>query len=247
MLVKNIEYNDCGVRSVAALGDYSYQDVLYLYSYYGRKPLGSVKDNMIHAVLIELGYITKKHEDCKNLTVNRFFKEKCDKNRRYLITSRNHVFAVVNGDIVDDFVEKNSRKKIEDVFEVIYLGGVPPIDEKVKEGEEKYLKKYLNRIKYKCKRYYNVTINDFNVHKEDDYYVLYGQVDNFIIKGKHFKSKIDAYIFFYYAIPMKSPIKKQFDDIEDGECIIYDTDKFVCYLEKDTKNCYNYITYGYSR
>ena len=121
------ETNDCGVKAVALATGVHYGTVWELFSKHGRKNSKGVCNNMMRAVVKELGfsinYLVHQYwcdDDYRfKRSTDRFGKtpksiRNLDPSRKYLIHVYRHVLAYVNGSVED--WTKNRRHIIKEIW-----------------------------------------------------------------------------------------------------------------------------------
>jgi hypothetical protein len=98
--VANGETKDCAVKAVAVVTGTDYDTVLRLFYRLGRRPGTGTSKHMLLEAIALLGY--KLDPSCyRSKTVVTLEREFKNRRGRYLVWTRNHLLAVVDGEVVD--------------------------------------------------------------------------------------------------------------------------------------------------
>lgn len=115
------EKNDCTVKAIAAACEVSYGKAHRTLAKLGRQRGRGASLMMIHrAVEAVIGTTSDYHQTYKGsavgLTLNRF--RKAHPTGNYIICSRGHAMAVVNGELIDWTADTAGRRKVTNVWRI---------------------------------------------------------------------------------------------------------------------------------
>jgi hypothetical protein len=95
------ETKDCAVKAVAIVTNTPYKVVHAMMAKHGRKPRRGTPMGITHKVLKELGVWVERCDDkFRSRTVNQL-KSELPKTGRFLVRTRGHILACVNGKVMD--------------------------------------------------------------------------------------------------------------------------------------------------